>query len=147
MEIFADDLKPNEITSLLGVAPTTAWEKGTTLLNRDGTVRRTTKSGRWLLSLQPAETDEWEADEAVNLVIGRFAAAETVWQDIASRAEIRLCLALFLETHNQAVSLDTASLRWLADRSIRLDFDIFAADESELELSSLERMTNPGSTH
>jgi hypothetical protein len=147
IEITADDLKPNEITSLLGVAPTTTWEKGTTLLNRDGTVRRTTKSGRWSLSLQPAETDEWEANEALSLIIGRFGVDEAIWREIASSAEVRLGLALFLETANQGVSLDPASLRWLADRNIRLDFDIYAADESELELTAIERMPDQGTTH
>ena len=147
IEIIADDLKPNEITPLLGVAPTTAWEKGTTLLNRDGSVRRTTKSGRWSLSLQPAETDEWEANGALNLMIGQFQADETVWREIASRAEVSLCLALVLEAAGQAVSLDPASLRWLADRNIRLDFDIYAADESELDLAALDGTPHSGSTH
>jgi hypothetical protein len=147
LDITADDLKPNEITSRLGVAPTSSWEKGTTLLKRDGTVRRTTKSGRWALSLQPAETDEWEANKALILIIGRFQADESVWREISTRADMRLTLALFLETPNQGVSLDPASLRWLAERNIRLDFDIYAADETELELSALERMPEQGSTH
>jgi hypothetical protein len=146
LEITADNLKPTEITSLLGVAPTATWEKGTTLLNRDGSVRRTTNSGRWSLSLQPTETEEWEANQAVNLMIGRFAADETPWRTITSRADARLTLGLFLETSNQRVSLDPASLRWLADRNIRLDLDIYADDESELERSALERRPQ-GSTH
>jgi hypothetical protein len=147
VEIAADDLKPNEITSLLGVAPTTSWERGTTLLNRDGTVRRTTKYGRWALALQPAETEEWEANKAVNLIIGRFQADDAVWRDISTRADIRLCLSLFLEAPNQGVTLEPASLRWLADRNIRLDFEIYAAEETELELSTLEKRPDQGSIH
>ena len=78
LDVAADDLKPDEITPLLGVAPTAAWEKGTTILNRDGSVRRTTKSGRWSLSLQPSDTEEWDAGDALNLMVGRLPADEDV---------------------------------------------------------------------
>lgn len=132
LDVAADDLKPEEITTLLGVAPTAAWERGAALLNRDGTVRRTTKSGRWSLSLQPADTEEWEVNEALALMIGRLQADEGVWRDIASRAGVSLCVSVFLEIANQGVSIEPAVLRWLADRDITLEFDIYTADEPEL---------------
>ena len=68
-----------------------------------------------------------------------------VWRDIASRANVSLRLALLLEAPNQWLSLAPASLRWLTDRDIRLDLEIFAADETDLELSRLKQV--PGSTH
>jgi len=147
LDVAADDLKPDEITTLLGVAPTTAWEKGTTFLNRDGSVRRTTKSGRWSLSLQPSEAEEWDAADALSLVIGRLRADEDVWRDIASRAVISLSISVFLENANQGVSLEPALLRWLADRNIALELDIHAAEEIELEDFALESAPGPGSTH
>jgi hypothetical protein len=147
MDIAADELNPAEITSLLGVAPTAAWEKGTVLLKRDGTARRPAKSGRWSLSLEPAEGEEWEANEALDLMTARFSADPSVWQEIASRADIRLRLSVFLETANQGVSLEPKSLRWLAERNIRLDFDIYVADDSGLELSAPEPAPGRGSIH
>ena len=147
LDVAADDLKPDEITTLLGVAPTTAWEKGTTFLNRDGSVRRTTKSGRWSLSLQPSETEEWDAGVALNLMVSRLRADEDVWRDIASRAVISLSVCVFLENANQGVSLEPALLRWLADRNITLEFDIHTAEETELEGFVLVGAPGPGSTH
>jgi hypothetical protein len=147
MSITADDLDPDEIGARLGVAPTAAWKKGEVLLNRDGAVRRTRTSGRWSFSLQPAETDEWDADTALRLMMDRFRSDESVWNDIASRADVRVSLALLLETANQRVSLEPASLRWLADRNIWLDFELHVADDSEPELSALESVPGAGSTH
>jgi len=45
------------------------------------------------------------------------------------------------------VSLEPALLRWLADRSITLAFDIHAAEETELEGFALVGAHGPGSTH
>jgi len=80
-------------------------------------------------------------------MMSRFTADAAVWRDIASRARMRLCVSVFLETINQGVSFDPASLRWLADRTIALDFDIYAADDTEPEPALLERMPGQGSTH
>jgi hypothetical protein len=69
-----------------------------------------------------------DANEAAKLFIGKFTADPVVWNTIGSRAPVRLTIALFLENANQGFSLDPDVLRWLADRNVRLDIDIYEGD-------------------
>jgi hypothetical protein len=133
IEITADDLKPDEITSLLGVKPTHQHERGELRFGKDGTPRRPPKFGRWALRIESGETDEWDANEAAKLLIAKFTADPIIWNTISSRATVRLTLALILESANQGFSLDPDVLRWLADRNVRLDIDIYEGD-SETEI-------------
>ena len=56
--------------------------------------------GRWAFRLESNETDEWDANEAAKLFIGKLTADPVVWNTIASRATVRLTIALFLEKAN-----------------------------------------------
>jgi hypothetical protein len=138
IEITADDLKPDEITSLLGVSPTHHHVRGELRFGKDGTPRRPPKFGRWAFRLESKETDEWDANEATKLFIGKFTADPIVWNTIASRATVRLTIALFLENANQGFSLDPDVLRWLADRNVRLGVDIYEGDSEPATGSTAE---------
>src|SRR5262245_34476694 len=128
IEITADDLKPDEITSLLGVSPTHQHERGQLRFGKDGTPRPPPKFGRWAFRLESNDTDEWDANEAAKLFIDKLTADPVIWKTVASRATVRLTIALFLEKGNQGCSLDSEVLRWLADRNVRLDVDIYEGD-------------------
>ena len=145
IEITAEDLNPDEITSLLGVRPTTQHKRGEPVFNKDHTRKRLPKFGRWSLGLESSETDEWDTNEAVKQLIARFPTDPTVWGAISERAKIRLTLALFLENFNQGFSIDPDVLRWLADRNVALDIDIYEGDREpeQPETSEPDRGSAP----
>ena len=129
IEITGEDLKPDEITSLLGVSPTQQQEKGKLVSSPNGRRSRMGRFGRWSLRLQHSETDEWDMAEASKLLIGKIPADHAAWKSISSRARVRLSVGLSLETFNQGLSIDPILLRLLADREMQLDIDIYAGDD------------------
>lgn len=108
------------------------------MFNKDHTSKRLPKFGRWSVGLESRETDEWDTNEAVKQLIAKFPADPTVWGAISARATVRLTLALFLENFNQGFSLDPVVLRWLADRNVRLDIDIYEGDRDPEQPASSE---------
>jgi hypothetical protein len=128
IEITAEDLDPDEISSLLGARPTIQHKRGEPVFGKDGTPRLPRKFGRWAVRIEATESDERDANEAVKLLIAKFAADPSVWCGISERATLRLKLALFLENFNQGFSLEPVVLNWLADRNVTLDIDIYEGD-------------------
>jgi uncharacterized protein DUF4279 len=128
IQIHADDLVPDEVTSLLGVAPTQIQEKGKPRVTPNGKHVRVGQFGRWSLELKPDETDEWDATEAAKILLSRVPADPTIWRSISSRARVRLSIGVSLESFNQGLSVDPALLRLLADREMQLDLEIYAGD-------------------
>jgi hypothetical protein len=128
IEITGDDLKPDEITSLLGVAPTQQQERGKLISRPDGSRSRIATFGRWSLQLRADETDEWDVTEAAKLLLGEVPAGPTSWKSISSRARVRLSIGVSLEAFNQGLSVDLALQRLLVDREMQLDIDVYAGD-------------------
>jgi uncharacterized protein DUF4279 len=128
IEIHADDLVPDEVTSLLGAAPTQVQQKGKPWVTPNGKHVRMGKFGRWSLELKPNETDEWDVAEAARILLSRVPADPGVWRALSSRAKIRLSVGVGLESFNQGLSIDPALLRLLADREMQLDLAIYVGD-------------------
>ena len=136
IEITAEDLDPDGITTLLGVRPTVQHKRGEPVFGKDGTPRSPRKFGRWAVRIESTESDEWDANEAAKLLIAKFAADPSVWRAISEWARLRLTLALFLENFNQGFSLEPAVLSWLSNRNVTLDIDIYEGDRDPEQDSS-----------
>jgi hypothetical protein len=132
IEIRAADLVPEEVTTLLGVTPTLTRQKGKPWIAASGK-EMIGKIGRWALELSAEETDEWDLPEAVRLLLSRLPPEPTIWKELASRAEIRLSAAVFLERFQQGLSFDSALLKFLAEREIALDLSVYAGDDKSSE--------------
>jgi len=131
IEIHADDLVPDEVTSLLGVAPTRVQEKGKPWVTPNGKNVRMGKFGRWSLELEPSAAEENDVPEAAKLLLSRVSDDPAIWKALASYVKIRLSVAVSLESFNQGIWMDPALLRCLADREMQLDIDIYAGDGDE----------------
>ena len=129
LRIMGDTLIPEEITKLLGAAPTEAQYKGQVMVGtKTGTSRRA-KSGMW--RLRAAETTPGDFDAQVQEIICQLADDVAVWDDLASRYEIDLYCGWFMEKENEGVEISAKSLRELGARSIDLQLDIYAGDRDE----------------
>src|SRR5262245_15316745 len=95
--ITSDNLNPDHITQLLGVAPTCAHRKDVPIIRADGTVKRVPKTGTWELRLTSTDTDEWDVSEAAKVLISRFPADPKVWSAFPVDARARLFFGLELD--------------------------------------------------
>jgi hypothetical protein len=126
--VRTETLSLERIGDLLDCAPTKAQRKDEPLLRPDGTVMRIPKFSSWRLKLTPSETDEWDPCEAAKLLLGRLNSNLEAWREIAQAGEMRLSFGLSMDASNRGFSLDAELVRYLADRGIQADFDIYTDD-------------------
>jgi hypothetical protein len=118
----------DRLSALLRCQPTDCWQKGVPLFRVDGSLKRTPKFSSWRLQLKPDETDEWNMCEAAKLLLGRMNGDVVVWREITSDGDAHLLFGLSMDQTNRGFVLDTELIRFLADRGIRADFDIYAEE-------------------
>jgi hypothetical protein len=123
--IRGDDLVPENITRLFGTPPSEAYQKGVPIYRNDGTLKRVPKFGAWIISIKREDVDEWDINEATKLLIGRLPKELSVWHKLPMGAHTRLSFGIELTTANQGFDLEPETLRFAAERNIRLDFDIY----------------------
>lgn len=128
LNISGDDLIPEQVTALLGAAPTRSQTKGVPLLRDDGSFRYTPQSGRWIRELKPRQTDEWDITEVVYLLFEGLSQDLAIWNAVGALAILRVSLGLSLPASNREFQLDPPVFRFLADRGVSVWFDIYDKD-------------------
>ena len=127
LRLFGDDLRPEEITALLGAPPTSSRRRGEQ--DDRGRNPRFWPTGAWILSaddILPADPDRQIAQ-----ILGQLTADPAVWRSLAARFRIDMFCGWFMDEVNEGVSLSVATLSSLGERGILLDMDIYGrADES-----------------
>lgn len=131
LHISGDDLIPEQVTELLGAAPTRSQTKGVPLLRDDGSFRYTPRFGRWTRELKPHETDEWDITELIYLLFEGLPRDLATWNAIGALAKLRVSLGLSLPASNREFEFDPPVLRFLADRGVSVWFDIYDKDADE----------------
>jgi hypothetical protein len=123
--IHGVDVQPEEISAVLGCAPTSA--------HRRGDVRRPGSppypQGGWLLTVEGrAPTGP---DELVRQLLGRLPNDPAVWEQLATRYSVQVSFGVFVGAWNRGFELSTTSLRQLAGLGVPVGFDIYADGENE----------------
>lgn len=125
LSFFGDDLDPDEVTAILGLAPTFGVRRDGVWLTNSG-VEKIAKTGSWRLVTehrQPGDLDGQIADLLEDL--SKDLAA---WNDLSQRFGGRLFCGLFMASTNDGVRLMPNTLRQIGDRGLKLDLDIYSAD-------------------
>jgi len=130
LSISGDDVDPTTITCLLGVQPDLAWKKGERLHGQTSTPR---SSGRWSIRLRREDTDEWNVEAAIWSVLDRVAAHADLWKSAVGGAEARVLVGLSLDSRNRGFGFSPQFLRRIADLKVRLDFDLYADESSDVQ--------------
>ncbi len=134
LRVCGDDLIPQEITDMLGVAPTRAEIKGQEIIGRKTGSVRVAKSGIW--RLQAADRQPEDINGQILEIFNMISADVKVWQNITRKYRAELFCGLFLSTTNDGLSISPQSLAYLAERGIELWFDIYAPEEADTESSA-----------
>lgn len=121
IRIFGDDLDPDEVTALLGVAPTEAYRKGEPFSQRPGSGLRPKSS--WHLGgvdASPGDLDRQIAD-----LLARTTDDPAIWLDINARHQADVFVGLFMGSANDMFALEAETLAALARRGMTLVFDVY----------------------
>lgn len=142
--IFTEAMPVEHLSTLLRCEPTDTWKKGEPLYRPDGTVKRIPRHSRWHLKLSPEETDEWDVCEAAKLLLARVNHDLEVWREITRDGQARLSFGLEMDARNLGFDLDPELMRYLGDRNIRADFDVYA-DDFDLPMPPPSKRSEPTS--
>lgn len=128
LRVFGENLKPDEITALLGCAPSEAWLKGDVQSSKAGRVI-TRKSGAWFLRAARAEPEDFNGQ--VSSLFAQTTGDLSAWRTLYANYQVDLFCGWFMSTSNDGVSVSVATLRALADRGVELSLDIYDPTKDE----------------
>ena len=121
--MFGDDLDPNEISELLGSAPTDSYRKGDIL---PGRYRRTAKQGAWFLTADHREGTDKGLLNVVDELIDGLSSNLDVWLSLTRRFHADLFCGVFMRhTGNEGLELSLGTMKRLVDRGVKIEFDIY----------------------
>ncbi len=123
LRLFGEALDPDEVTELLGCKPTSTRRKGDGI---PGQYHRIANVGYWLLEGSPPS--EVRLEQQVNNLLDKVTDDLAVWHDLTNRFNVDIFCGLFLECFNRGFNLSPKLFQCLADRGIRLEFDIYLED-------------------
>jgi hypothetical protein len=120
LRVTTDELDPERITRMFGVAPTFAGRKGDEI-DRDG-VPAMQSTGIWSYAL-PA-SPEWELGDAIDTLLEQLPADPALWESIAGWADVAIVCGLYVHDADHAASLLPDTLARLAERRLTLRLEI-----------------------
>ncbi len=130
LRIFADDLLPDEVTNLLGHAPTSSYAKGDTQTSKTTGKVRVRKYGAWMIEADKAEPEDVNGQAMA--LLGKLTGDLAVWRDLKSRYEMDLFCGLFMDRSNEGGGLSATTLAALGERGIELALDIYAPSQEDV---------------
>jgi hypothetical protein len=124
LRIVGENLDPDEISALLGCAPTRSERKGEVLASKTTGRSRTLKLGAWCLEASDREPENLDAQ--IGEILDKLTPSMDVWQPIAERYRVDLFCGFFMRETNEGVEISPASLAALGQRKIVLGLDIYS---------------------
>lgn len=126
LRLIGGDLDPEEVTRLLGCAPTRAWRKGD--VREDPRYHILQRTGVWSLD---SDTDRSvPLDEQIRALIARVPTDSAVWEALARRFDIDVFCGIHLDEWNRGCGFGPDLLRRLGEMKAALDLDIYGPDET-----------------
>src|SRR5579864_6092955 len=121
--MFGDALVPDEITCVLGCAPTHARRKGDIIRGKTTGRESIAPAGTW--QLEADARDRADLDGQIAHILDRLTTDPEVWARLSQAFRIDLFCGLFMERANEGVALSPSTLAALGSRGIELSFDIY----------------------
>ena len=122
LRIYGDFLAPDEVTALMGVAPTQAHAKGDRHIGKDGREYAKRRVGMWQLRA-PEASESFES--RVVALLALLPSPGTVWKALNQQFESDLSVGYFMERTNEEFLVTAKIVNALATRGIALYLDIY----------------------
>ena len=124
LRVFGDDLDPDEVSRVLGCEPSGETRKGDVTVGGVTGRRRVAPCGSWHLA--STEDQSVETEEQVSKLLSRLSSDLDVWKELTRKYRVDLFCGLFLNEFNRGFSLSSGLLKELAERNLKIEFDIYA---------------------
>lgn len=122
LRLSGDDLVPENISALLGAAPTESWRKGQELIGSSTSNARLAATGSWRLKARRREPEDLEGQ--VFELLSQLTNDLTIWNSLSSYKPNLFC-GIFMGSGNDGLPLSSKAMLALGQRGIALDLDIY----------------------
>lgn len=124
LRIFGDALDPEEITRLLGVAPTSCAHKGDTRRTSPGR-EVVARSGSWRLDADLSGN----LNTQIGALLTKLPSDPTIWRELTAHYECDVFCGLFMREGNEGMELSPEVMSMLGVRRLRLGLDIYGGSD------------------
>jgi len=124
LRIIGEALKPEDISELLGCAPTYAHIKGHEWQGKKAGKAYIKDFGLWALNANDCEPEN--LDQQVDWLLSKLTPDLNIWLSIRERYRIDLYCGFFMGESNEGMSVSPKTLLALGARGIELGLDIYA---------------------
>lgn len=123
--IYGPDVRPDEISAVLGCTPTSAHRRG----DSRGPGQPLWPQSAWLLTV--VGTAPVGPNEVLQQLLVQLPEDPVVWKELASKHTVRVTFGIFAGGWNQGFEFAPASVKRLAGLGIAVAFDVYAdADDA-----------------
>jgi hypothetical protein len=124
LRIFGDALDPDEVTRLLGIAPTGCAHKGDTHRTASGR-EVVARSGSWRLDADLSGN----LNTQIGALLTKLPSDPTIWRELTEHYECDVFCGLFMRDGNEGVELSPEVMSMLGVRGLRLGLDIYGGSD------------------
>jgi Domain of unknown function (DUF4279) len=129
LDIYGDDLDPDEITQLLGLSPTYSHRRGDRL-RPDG---HSFHAGAWLHQVKSDDVPG-APELALGYLLDRLPSDASLWARLVQQFEIRLNFRIGFTGWSKGFVLSAPTIQRAAVLGVRLEFDLYASENQPPEL-------------
>ncbi len=129
LRIMGDELRPEEITRLLGCSPSHSQRKGEVFRNEKSGKERVARFGMW--QLKATDRQPGDPDTQIAEILEKISATHDTWRSITASFRADIFFGLFMEEWNEGFSLSPKTLLELGSRGIEVGFDIYGPEERD----------------
>jgi hypothetical protein len=127
LAVYGESLDPDEVTSLLGVPPTSSHRKG----DRRSERSPPHKQGAWFLTIEGrAPTGP---DELIRTLLAQFPMDRAFWQRLNDSYLVWLRVGITASGWNRGFDLEPETLARIAATGGKLGFDLYFYGEEDVE--------------
>ena len=129
LSVYSEVLDRHEVTTLLEIKPTKAWNPGEQHPIGNGKGGSCIVDwGKWLLT---TELDRNPAGPKIQDLLQQCTSNLTSWHTLASKFDTSVTIVGYLENWNRQLELEPAVLQLIADRNLRLNVDVYTSIDDD----------------
>jgi len=128
LDVIGDDVNPDEISSVLGAQPTSAYRKGDAIHGDDGAFHRNAKTGRWSIKATSRNMRDPDFDTCLRELLESLTGDLNVWRQLSDRFDTGLFCGIFLTDLNRGFTLSAGLMAELSARELYLGLDVYGPD-------------------
>ncbi len=126
LRFWGDELDPQEVTKLLGAAPTRGAFKGQLIVGRRPMVAR---SGKWHLTVNRRQPGNLSGQ--IEEILSGLTQDLNVWRDLSNRFDGNIFVGFFMAEGNEGYDLPSKTMKLLTDRGLSLLLDIYSGGNED----------------